>query len=79
MGPLNRQQRLLLTARDACRVPDPAVDAAHLLKLPPSSRESLRLFDHVRCPFVGILKEHGADSLLAVIARASPTAPHPIA
>ena len=77
--PLDSPKRLLLAARNAHRVRNLTVNAAHLLKLPPSSRESLGLGDHVSCPLLGVSKEHGAKSLLAVVTSTSPTAPYALA
>ena len=75
-GPLDRMEGLFLTARDACGVGDVAVDSAHLSELLPGACESLHLGDHVCCPFVGVLKEHSAEALLALVSCASPAAPH---
>ena len=65
--------------RDASRIADLAVYSSCVVKVAPNSGESLGLFGHERCPFVGVTMEHGAEPLVAVIAGVSPTTPHCIA
>ena len=78
-GCVDGSKRLGLTVRNASGVAELAVDSSSVVKVAPSSRESLGLFDHERCPFLRVSVEHQAEPLVAVVTDVSTTAPHCVA